>query len=157
MRQNLENSTEKSCYTVIMKTCNKCESDKPEEEFSWKSKNAGTRNSWCRECMKGYDRTRYLTTDRPKQARASAKKNKSRLRSAVLPFLQVGCTDCGNTDIRVLQFDHRDPKLKSMNVSTMVNIGKALDDILLEIAKCDVRCANCHQIRTGTQFGWWSS
>jgi hypothetical protein len=26
--------------------------------------------------------------------------------------------------------------------------------VLVEIEKCDVRCANCHRKRTAQQFGW---
>lgn len=60
------------------------------------------------------------------------------------------CVDCGIADIRVLQFDHNDPKTKRITVSKAVQ-GKSLKVVQDEIAKCSVRCANCHQIRTNEQ------
>ncbi len=64
------------------------------------------------------------------------------------------CADCGEDDPIVLQFDHRVPADKSFN------IGQAYSsvhprDLIDEIEKCDVRCANCHVRRTATQFNWW--
>ena len=57
------------------------------------------------------------------------------------------CLDCGETDIRVLEFDHvRGTKVAP--VSTMVGNGYAIVRIDKEIAKCEVRCANCHRRRT---------
>jgi hypothetical protein len=35
----------------------------------------------------------------------------------------------------------------------MLNRG-SWKDLLNEIAKCDVRCANCHRIRTAQQNRW---
>ena len=32
------------------------------------------------------------------------------------------CIDCGNNDIRVLQFDHRDPSTKIATVNSSVNV-----------------------------------
>ena len=58
------------------------------------------------------------------------------------------CVDCGNSDIRVLEFDHRNPKDKKFNISKRVAGGVALQTLAAEVAKCDVRCANCHRIRT---------
>jgi len=59
----------------------------------------------------------------------------------------AGCVDCGSSDIRVLEFDHvRGTKIAS--VSSMVRRGRALSIIQAEIAKCDVRCRNCHAIVT---------
>ncbi|GAA1417817.1 hypothetical protein GCM10009640_02540 [Agrococcus citreus] len=55
--------------------------------------------------------------------------------------------DCGSTDIRVLEFDHvRGTKVAS--VGSMVRRGRGLAVIEAEIAKCDVRCRNCHAIVT---------
>lgn len=65
------------------------------------------------------------------------------------------CVDCGCTDVRVLELDHRDAGLKEANVSAMVGMGLGWDRILAEIAKCDVRCANCHRIATITRGGYF--
>lgn len=65
--------------------------------------------------------------------------------------LAVGCVDCGNTDIRVLEFDHV-RGVKVANVSRMV-LDASLDKIMAEIAKCEVRCRNCHAIAKFTRLG----
>jgi len=66
-------------------------------------------------------------------------------------ILNGSCVDCGKTDYRVLQFDHRDAELKVANISQLIASRKKLE---IEIAKCDLRCADCHMIRTAEQFGW---
>lgn len=61
--------------------------------------------------------------------------------------LDKGCIDCGYADDPVaLDFDHRDPGLKIMNVAAMITYSWAR--IVAELDKCDVRCSNCHRIRT---------
>ncbi len=57
------------------------------------------------------------------------------------------CVDCGENDVRVLQFDHTDPTTKEDNVSRLVKTS-AWVRVLDEIRKCAVRCANCHRIKT---------
>lgn len=66
------------------------------------------------------------------------------------------CVDCGEDDFRVLEFDHRDPADKDVRVSVLVG-GYSMKRLIAEIEKCDVRCCNCHRIKTGEQFGWWRS
>jgi len=63
------------------------------------------------------------------------------------------CIDCGEADVRVLEFDHVREK-KEGNIGDFVRGGMAWQRILLEISKCDVRCANCHRRKTVEQFGW---
>ena len=61
--------------------------------------------------------------------------------------LSTGCMDCGYADHpAALEFDHRDPTTKRFDISK--NPGRSWNDILTEIEKCDVRCANCHRIRS---------
>jgi hypothetical protein len=56
----------------------------------------------------------------------------------------LDCKECFSPEC--MDFDHRDPKTKLMSISQM--IGRRLDKILVEIAKCDLICANCHRMRT---------
>lgn len=61
-----------------------------------------------------------------------------------------GCADCGYAaHPAALHFDHRDPTSKRFNISG--SEGRNLADLLAEIDKCDVRCANCHAVRSSTQ------
>lgn len=59
----------------------------------------------------------------------------------------AGCTDCGITDPRILEFDHVDGT-KANEVSAMVRDGQALETIIAEAEKCEVRCRNCHFLIT---------
>jgi hypothetical protein len=65
-----------------------------------------------------------------------------------------GCIDCGENDPIVLEFDHIGND-KIMNISEMVHRGKSLSVINKEIAKCEVRCANCHRRKTAKDFEWY--
>lgn len=62
---------------------------------------------------------------------------------------QSSCLDCGEDDFLVLEFDHVRDK-KTNNISTLVRRSNrvSLDALKNEIAKCEIRCANCHQMRT---------
>lgn len=61
--------------------------------------------------------------------------------------LRAGCIDCGyRLDARALDFDHRDPELKVAGIPQLILLD--WETVLREIAKCDIRCANCHRIRT---------
>lgn len=56
------------------------------------------------------------------------------------------CIDCGEDDYRVLQFDHIDP-LTKVNTITKLGANSSLTAVIEEINKCQVRCANCHQLK----------
>ena len=63
------------------------------------------------------------------------------------------CIDCDEADPAVLEFDHRDPKLKSASVSRMA-ARNTWSTVLVEIAKSETRCVNCHRRRTANQIRW---
>ena len=61
------------------------------------------------------------------------------------------CADCGEDDPVVLEFDHlRDKQFAISKGLTDRN----WQDVLDEIAKCDVVCANCHRRRTAKRGGF---
>ncbi len=62
--------------------------------------------------------------------------------------LERGCVDCGyNRCSSALDFDHRNPSTKKFTVCK--KLAQVSDSTLLEeVAKCDVRCANCHREKT---------
>ena len=79
--------------------------------------------------------------------RRSIKRRKERNRLYVIDFLNNHpCTDCGEKDILVLEFDHLRDKVA--NVSAMVSFGYKLETLVAEIKKCEVVCCNCHRRRT---------
>ena len=55
------------------------------------------------------------------------------------------CTDCGEADPIVLEFDHLPQFPKLGNIAALLNSRAKL---LAELAKCEVVCANCHARRT---------
>lgn len=67
------------------------------------------------------------------------------------------CVDCGETDVRCLTFDHRNPKEKKANISVLVSKGAGLKKLASEIAKCDVRCANCHAKKTAVERMYYTA
>lgn len=61
--------------------------------------------------------------------------------------VQQGCVDCGyNKHPYALDFDHlRD---KKYNIGSLARSRVPRETLWGEIAKCEVRCANCHRIMT---------
>jgi hypothetical protein len=66
---------------------------------------------------------------------------------------RVPCMDCGGVfPPHVMDFDHRDPRQKSFSLAAENVLLKNRALLELEVAKCDVVCANCHRIRTAAQY-----
>ena len=70
-------------------------------------------------------------------------------------MLQNPCVDCGNTDPRVLEFDHIG--VKAMDISRAIRNCWSEENLLKEITQCEVVCANCHRIRTADRAETWRS
>lgn len=56
------------------------------------------------------------------------------------------CVDCGFSDIRALDFDHVNGE-KDLNLAQTHSYW-SVKRIQREIDKCEVRCSNCHRIKT---------
>jgi hypothetical protein len=61
--------------------------------------------------------------------------------------LDSGCVDCGyNKHPAALEFDHLPGHTKSFGLG--IGYMRSWESVLLEIAKCEIVCANCHRVRT---------
>ena len=79
-----------------------------------------------------------------------------RMRQHVLQYLiDNPCVECGESDPRVLDFDHLDPSTKKYNIARMLSGHAGWKKIMSEIEKCRVLCANCHRKHTYVQQGYW--
>tara|TARA_R110002050_G_scaffold7274_2_gene28404 strand:+ start:9822 stop:10199 length:378 start_codon:yes stop_codon:yes gene_type:complete len=58
------------------------------------------------------------------------------------------CSMCGISGLGnpwMMEFHHREKDKKTKELSYMVSNGYGKEKLLLEIAKCDIVCANCHR------------
>ena len=66
-----------------------------------------------------------------------------------------GCLDCGIKNPVVLDFDHIYRDTKIIRISQMIKGSISLRAIKEEIRKCEIRCANCHRIKTAKELNWY--
>ena len=147
-----------------MKQCSKCAKTKPESEFYVKDRKSGRRHTQCKSCYKERRKVTYKEHYEKYRdeylARGKIRRTKLRaeFRSNMLQFLKrKACITCGENDIRVLELDHIDSSQKTFNISQAVRIGKTWQQVLEEIKKCQILCANCHKIKTAEEFGWYKN
>jgi len=69
-------------------------------------------------------------------------------RALVQALKKAPCVDChGVFPTAVMEYDHLQDKVR--NVSQMVTSKRSgPKQVMAEIAKCDLVCANCHRVRT---------
>ncbi len=139
-----------------MLRCVTCGLWKPEADFAFQNEAAGRRQGQCRRCQAEYRRGHYLRNReiylQRENTRMRGYREENRVR--LFEYLSVHpCVDCGETEPTLLDFDHRDPATKRSGVAKLAG-SKPWHQVLAEIEKCDVRCANCHRRRTARQFAW---
>ena len=136
-----------------LRQCGRCGELKRIEEFNWRRKRSGQRDNYCRPCRADYKHEHYAANRQRYIDNAAQRKRTLALERAaylIEYFRSNPCSDCGESDPVVLEFDHQGEKL--------FTIGQDLCDrnwtsILNEIAKCEVVCANCHRRRTARRRG----
>ncbi len=134
---------------TAFRTCGSCRTLLPITRFN---RNKGGYQHWCRECYAAYFKARgQLHRDQVQRAKA---KRRVEARKLVTSHLTSHpCQDCGESDPRVLEFDH--VGIKAREISLMVVDGASCRAIRREIAQCEVVCVNCHRKRTYERLGSW--
>jgi hypothetical protein len=102
------------------KTCGRCGEIKPADDFSWRRREKGQRDSLCRPCRSQYGKEHYAANRQRYIDQAAAVKERVRRERTLLLlefFESHLCVDCGEADPVVLEFDHLRDKA--------FNIGRA--------------------------------
>lgn len=148
----------------MSKKCTKCGEIKPGNQFFVRNKSTGRLHAQCKICYQihrlNYQRAHYEKYKDAYKTRAKAYRDKKRqeFRDQIYGFLiNQSCNDCGESDIRVLEFDHLDKDKKAFSISQAFKLGKKPEEIDAEIKKCQILCANCHKKRTAKQFNWYKN
>ena len=127
------------------------------DDFYRQIQNKDGLHRWCKTCVDVYQAEYYQTNKKKlqKQNRKVRLFIKRERQLFVLKYLKTHhCVDCGESNPIVLDFDHVRGK-KYNSISFLIEGGYSEENILKEIEKCEVRCANCHRKKTAIQFGWY--
>ena len=135
-----------------MKRCPRCGETKPYSEFHRSRRRRDGLQSICKSCRAVIDHERY-------ERRCGGTRGRRQLwergRRDWLLGLKAGrpCTDCARFfPPQVLQWDHLPGHPKLGDISTLNTLSRL--EVLAEVAKCELVCANCHAIRTFERAGW---
>lgn len=139
------------------KKCTKCKRILSELNFNWKRKNV-LLASHCRDCSREYIRNHYKNN--LGYYLTKAKRRNTMLRHKALEYVGLYlsnhfCVDCGERDILVLEFDHKDRETKSIEINKIIRQRHTFEKLIQEISKCEVRCANCHRRKTEKESNSW--
>jgi hypothetical protein len=137
-----------------MKVCSKCKQNKCDTDFSKRAYGKSGLQSWCKECHHIVDKIRQKTHKKKTADKQFHKRRKLEHRQFIFDYLnEHPCIDCGESDPVVLEFDHRENKL--FGIGSVQGPGTSRERITKEIAKCDVRCVNCHRRKTAKERGYF--
>lgn len=146
-----------------------CGLEKPLDQFYASARGAQGRRGSCKDCCLPYLKEYRRTHKRPKEeqrersrlrrltnreecnaaTRRSLKKKKDQVRAFVVAHKSKPCADCGHSyPPYVMDFDHVRGQKKFELSQFYVRLYTPRAELLEEIAKCDVVCANCHRERT---------
>lgn len=140
--------------------CRECDVEKSVEQFSFRNKKKGIRHKLCKSCQAEYNRQHYNKNKKKykKKARRWDAENRDKQRRArqkyiIKYLLEHPCVDCGETNPLILDFDHVRGE-KVANISALVSGVYSWKAIKDEMTKCEIRCVNCHRIRTAKSENW---
>ena len=89
-------------------------------------------------------RRKWYANNKPKSC-DKVRKRKKELREWFINYKQqLECKICGENHPATIQFHHKNPEEKEIEISKTINQGWSKERIMTEINKCEILCANCH-------------
>lgn len=139
-----------------MKQCTLCRGFYDRSSFNVRRASPDGLQNVCRECNRARAKRYYRENHDAHVRVVMARRAEARLVAieAVGGYLLAHpCVDCEEGDVRLLDFDHREGCEKRADVMRLVQCGYSVARVMAEIAKCDVRCRNCHAKVTYERMG----
>lgn len=144
-----------------MKRCPMClqEKEATREYFGFNKRKKDGLQGYCLMCSRQKDKSHYNdSADRKIKIRQSNKARRKRNLQYVWDYLKTHpCIDCGEANPIVLEFDHVRGKKFAQVCKLIKERTSSIKAIQAEISKCEIRCANCHRLKTAKELGWYST
>jgi hypothetical protein len=129
----------------MTKYCPVCKETKPIDQFAKHKSRPDGLQSMCKACQHNHAKV-YFQNNKAKFNELN-RQNRVKKRLAIEEYKKDKvCVDCDNNNPVVLTFDHVRGK-KVAAIPDMANRSFTLAAIYKEIAKCEMRCFNCHMIK----------
>ncbi len=143
-------------FPDLQKVCSSCGEMKPRTAFHRRRSASDGLQSVCKPC--NIERAKRFHAENLEHCRQRIREwirrvDRGNQMRALDYLLEHPCVDCGEPDPIVLEFDHRSDKL--FTVSEVLHGHMRWEVVAAEIAKCEVRCANCHRRRHAEEAGWF--
>ncbi len=138
------------------KYCIRCKADIDISQFNKNPTRRDGRDNLCRNHRREYQHKWYKENREKHIKRVHINNIAVRERNTALLLdylLKHPCLDCGESNPLVLEFDHV-RGIKTKDISCMIQQKWSWKAIEAEIAKCIVRCANCHRRKTAYEQNW---
>jgi hypothetical protein len=139
-------------------TCNKCKIIQDENCFVFKNKVKNKRQTICKTCQNVYKLKWYYKNHEENRVKFNQTRQNLviSLQEKMIEYLTGKCCiDCGESNIITLDFDHINPEEKQHNIGNMIHSCFSWEKICEEINKCEIRCANCHRIKTAKTYSYY--
>jgi hypothetical protein len=111
----------------------------------------------CKLCQRAYAKNHYYEHKNEYIDRKNLRKLifQESITDIIITRKSVPCTDCKKEfHHSAMTFDHLHDKIANIADFTKFTVSqKSIDLLELELKKCDVVCANCHQIREWNRVG----
>lgn len=130
-----------------MKTCSKCDQEKPLNQYNKQSKTKDGLYSQCKDCARESNKKSYFRTSGKRNQYLIARRRRlAKERNEKIKTIKIACKQCGFDHFAALDFHHIDPKQKTMDIMYLKWSGCSDKTFWDEVAKCEVLCSNCHRI-----------